>query len=55
MEKQVKIEMHLRSIKVIAKAVYLSVKPVKGGVWTGFEYEFANIKVMRSLKRILDS
>ena len=46
--------MHLRSIKIIAKTLCLSTKPMKG-IWTGSEYEFANIKVLKSLRRILDS
>ena len=54
MEKQVKVEMHLRAIKIIAKTVCLSLKPLKG-IWTGSEFEFANIKVLKCLRRILDS
>ena len=48
MEQQVKVEMHLRSVKIIAKTVYLSLKPLKR-TWANFEYEFANIKVLQSL------
>ena len=49
-----KIEMHLRSMKILAKTVYLSIKPLKGK-WSDSEYEFANIKVLESLKHTLDS
>ena len=48
MEKQGKVDMHLRSVKIIAKTVYLSLKTLKR-TWSDFEYEFANIKVLKSL------
>ena len=54
MEKQVKVEMHLRAIKIVAKTVCLSLKPLKG-TWIGSEFEFANIRVLKCLRRILDS